>query len=328
VTRDGLVDRLVQWWEAVRERCAPLTTLVSTGENGPENQSRRTQWMQRRVAFVQQYRVTIRLAYSPPSHSTSNPIERCWGILEHHGHGTVLDAIDTVLPCARTMTWHGTHPIVPLVTPTYQTGVTWTKDAMETVEAQLKRLPNLGTWFVDIVSSPPAIRDTSLFLSPLALGCWEQGCCLAWLREQRARRFRMNAKRLLILTAWLVGWGLIVGLWPVTGQQAPPTENKGVKIDTLVTIDLGPEIDGMQGRQLRLRLVTVEPGGVIALHSHKDRPAVSRVLQGTLTEHREGGVTKEHAEGESGASGKDTTHWEENRGTKPVVIIASDIFKQ
>jgi len=167
VTRDGLVDRLVQWWEAVRERCAPLTTLVSTGENGPENQSRRTQWMQRRVAFVQQYRVTIRLAYSPPSHSTSNPIERCWGILEHHGHGTVLDAIDTVLPCARTMTWHGTHPIVPLVTPTYQTGVTWTKDAMETVEAQLKRLPNLGTWFVDIVSSPPAIRDTSLFLSPL-----------------------------------------------------------------------------------------------------------------------------------------------------------------
>ncbi len=137
----------------------------------------------------------------------------------------------------------------------------------------------------------------------------------------------MNAKRLFILTAWLVGWWLIVGLWPVSGQQAPPTENKGVKIDALATIDLGPEIDGMQGRQLRLRLLTVEPGGMIAVHSHKDRPAVARVLQGTLTEYREGGVTKEHAEGESVAAGKDTTHWEENRGTKPAVLIVGDIFK-
>jgi quercetin dioxygenase-like cupin family protein len=137
----------------------------------------------------------------------------------------------------------------------------------------------------------------------------------------------MHAKRLFLLTAWLAGWGLIVGLWPASGQQAPPTENKGVKIDALATIDLGPEIDGMQGRQLRLRLVTVEPGGVIAVHSHKDRPAVARVLQGTLTEHREGGVTKEHTEGESVAAGKDITHWEENKGTKPIVLIVGDIFK-
>ena len=137
----------------------------------------------------------------------------------------------------------------------------------------------------------------------------------------------MNAKRLVILTAWLAGWGLIVGLWPASGQQAPPTENKGVKYDALATIDLGPEIDGMQGRQLRLRLVTVEPGGVIAVHSHKDRPAVVRVLEGTLTEHREGGGGKEYQAGESWAEGKETTHWAENKGTKPAVLIVGDIFK-
>ena len=58
------------------------------------------------------------------------------------------------------MTWNGKHPVVELVTTTYQTGVTLTKDAMEAVEAQLKRLPALGKWFVDI--SPPslAIWDT------------------------------------------------------------------------------------------------------------------------------------------------------------------------
>ena len=138
----------------------------------------------------------------------------------------------------------------------------------------------------------------------------------------------MNAKRLFILTAWLAGWWLIVGLWPASGQQAPPTENKGVKIDSLATIDLGPEIDGMQGRKLRLRLITVEPGGVIAVHSHKDRPAVARVLQGMLTEHREGGGGKEYKEGESWSEGKETTHWAENKGTKPTVLIVGDIFKQ
>ena len=137
----------------------------------------------------------------------------------------------------------------------------------------------------------------------------------------------MRAKRLFLLTAWLAGWWLLVGLGPASAQQAPPTENKGVKMDALATIDLGPEIDGMQGRQLRLRLVTVDPGGVIALHSHKDRPAVVRVLQGTLTEHREGGGGKEYTEGESWSEGKETTHWAENKGTKPTVLIVGDIFK-
>jgi transposase len=159
VTSDGLVDRLAQWWEGGRERFAHITTLVLNGDNGPENQSRRTQCMQRLVAFVQPYRVTIRLAYSPPYHRKYNPIERCWGILENHWSGTLLDSIDTVLQFARTMTWNGRHPVVDLVTTTYQTGVTLTRDAMATVEAQLQRLPDLGKWFVDIISPLQAVRD-------------------------------------------------------------------------------------------------------------------------------------------------------------------------
>jgi transposase len=159
VTSDCLVDRLTQWWEAVRDRFTHITTLVINLDNGPENHSRRTQFMQRLVEFVQHYHLTVRLAYYPPYHSKYNPIERCWGILENHWNGTLLDSLDTVLQCARTMTWNGTHPVVELVTTTYQTGVTLTQEAMEAVEARLKRLPKLGKWFVDIV--PPAIdRDT------------------------------------------------------------------------------------------------------------------------------------------------------------------------
>jgi quercetin dioxygenase-like cupin family protein len=137
----------------------------------------------------------------------------------------------------------------------------------------------------------------------------------------------MNIKGFFSLVAGLAGFWLMVGLWPAIGQQAPPTENRGVKSDVLATIDLGPEIDGMQGRQLRLRLVTIEPGGVVRLHSHKDRPAVVRVLQGTLTLHPEGGASIERKEGESWSEGKETTEWAENKGTKPVVPIGTDIFK-
>ena len=37
----------------------------------------------------------------------------------------------------------------------------------------------------------------------------------------------MNAKRLFILAAWLAGWWMIVGLWPASGEQAPPTGEQG-----------------------------------------------------------------------------------------------------
>jgi transposase len=155
VTSDCLVDRLIDWWESVKERFSHITTLLINLDNGPENQSRRTQFMHRLVEFVQRYHLTIRLAYYPPYHSKYNPIERCWGILEQHWNGTLLDSLDAVIQYARTMTWKGNHPLVALVTTTYQTGVKLTKKAMKVVETQLERVPHLGKWFVDI-QSPPA----------------------------------------------------------------------------------------------------------------------------------------------------------------------------
>lgn len=110
-------------------------------------------------------------------------------------------------------------------------------------------------------------------------------------------------------------------------EEAPPKENKGLKAPVLASLDLGPEIDGMQGRQLRMRLLTIEPGGVIAIHPHKDRPSVVHLLHGTWTEKREGGYVKEYHEGDSWAEGKTTTHWAENHGTVPAVAIVVDVFK-
>jgi hypothetical protein len=158
VTSDCIADCLGRWWEAVRARFAAITLLVINLDNGPENHSRRTQFMWRIVDFVQHYGLGVRLAYYPPYHSKYNPIERCWGILEMHWNGAVLDSIDTVIRFAETMTWNGKHPTVDVISTLYATGIKLTKEAMQTVEAQIQRLPGLDKWFVDILPGTPISR--------------------------------------------------------------------------------------------------------------------------------------------------------------------------
>ena len=72
----------------------------------------------------------------------------------------MLDSIDAVLQYAETMTWKGRHPVVELVTTTYQTGIKLSKEAMAAIEDQIERLPQLGKWFLDIDGSPLPLRDT------------------------------------------------------------------------------------------------------------------------------------------------------------------------
>jgi len=154
VTSDCLVDQLVQWWETVKNRFSHIKSLVINLDNGPENHSHRTQFMKRMIDFAQTSHLHVRLAYYPPYHSKYNPIERCWGILEGHWNGALLDSVEAVIRYAGTMLWHGSHPVVALVTTLYQTGVKLTRKAMKALETQLQRLPLLNKWFVDIACSP------------------------------------------------------------------------------------------------------------------------------------------------------------------------------
>jgi transposase len=151
VTSDCLVDRLEQWWECVHERFPTITTLVVNLDNGPESHSRRTQFLFRMVQFAHRSGLRVRLAYYPPYHSKYNAIERCWGILEMHWNGALLESVETVIAFAQTMTWKGVQPLVELVTTSYKTGVKLSKEAMAALETQVERLPELEKWFVDIV---------------------------------------------------------------------------------------------------------------------------------------------------------------------------------
>jgi transposase len=160
VTSDCLADVREWWWQSVRERFEHISTLVINLDNGPENQSHRTQFLNRLVAFAQTSHLTITLAYYPPYHSKYNAIERCWGALEQHWNADLLDTIETVVRFAQTMKWNGNHPVVHLLTTLYQTGVRLTKKAMAQVETRVQRLAGLERWFLNIPYTPSSSLDT------------------------------------------------------------------------------------------------------------------------------------------------------------------------
>ena len=105
-------------------------------------------------------------------------------------------------------------------------------------------------------------------------------------------------------------------------------ETRGAATQVLATVDLADEIEGLAGRQLRMRMVTIEPGGIFGpLHDHRGRPGIVYVLQGTITDHRDG-VATDYGPGVGWPEDRHTTHWLENRGTVPAVEISVDILRQ
>ena len=154
VTSDFIVDCLEAFWKQARGRFGQVRTVLLNLDNGPENHSRRTQFMKRIVAFADASSLTVELAYYPPYHSKYNPIERVWGVLEQHWNGSLLDSVEAVLGVARTMTWRGERAVVKLVGRIYETGVRLSQKAMRVLEERFERLAGLERWFVRIVPQP------------------------------------------------------------------------------------------------------------------------------------------------------------------------------
>ena len=104
---------------------------------------------------------------------------------------------------------------------------------------------------------------------------------LAPLRQSlRSRRATLASAVLAVAT--------MTGL--AFSQGLGPSDAKGASTKALARFDLSTEIEGLSGRQLRARLVTIEPGGHVAAHSHKDRPTMEYVVQGNVVEIRKSGA--------------------------------------
>lgn len=145
-TSDFVADCLELWWTNRKSAHPGVRRLLIDLDNGPEIASSRTQFMKRLVAFSDRHRLTLELAYYPPYHSKYNLIERCWGILENHWNGTLLNSMETTWEWAKTMTWRGVAPIVQLLDRVYETGVRISPRIFRPIAVRLIRSTSLPKW--------------------------------------------------------------------------------------------------------------------------------------------------------------------------------------
>lgn len=106
------------------------------------------------------------------------------------------------------------------------------------------------------------------------------------------------------------------------------TAPRDVTDDLIGSIGLGPEI-GVQGRDLRLRRLVVQPGGVVPFHSHEGRPALIITVSGEITEHSTTcAVPIVHHAGEVSREAGGLGHYWVNHGRVPAVLLSADVKAQ
>jgi quercetin dioxygenase-like cupin family protein len=108
--------------------------------------------------------------------------------------------------------------------------------------------------------------------------------------------------------------------------EGAPMQPVGVTDTELASIDLAHENVRLDGRRLRLRHMTIAPGGIVPLHSHEDRPALIKVDSGEIYENNSKcSVPILHKAGDIAREFLGTKHWWKNTGTQPVELTIADI---
>lgn len=105
-----------------------------------------------------------------------------------------------------------------------------------------------------------------------------------------------------------------------------PTMPKDVTDTVIGAVELGQEIN-VDGRQLRTRRLVVQPGGIVPIHSHKDRPALIVTVSGSITEYRSDcSQPIEHGAGDISREADGISHYWINHGNVAAVLLSSDVF--
>jgi quercetin dioxygenase-like cupin family protein len=155
-------------------------------------------------------------------------------------------------------------------------------------------------------------------------------------------RFKRTSRRHLAKALLLVAW--LGTSAPANSQQQPPVvpaqehlpSDQGPKatqgvmaVKRLGGQPLGADFPALQGRELRVRELTIAPGGAIVLHRHEQRPGAAYMLEGQMTERRGPGFTpRVIGPGEAVFEGSGITHWWRNEGTTPARALVVDIVPE
>ena len=111
------------------------------------------------------------------------------------------------------------------------------------------------------------------------------------------------------------------------GQKPVTTAAKDVTDVVRASTDLAKESIGANGYLFRLRQLDIKPGGIVPWHSHGDRPAMIYMVKGTATEYSSScAVPIVHKAGDVAPEKRGTSHWWQNTGTEPVILISVDIL--
>jgi quercetin dioxygenase-like cupin family protein len=114
-----------------------------------------------------------------------------------------------------------------------------------------------------------------------------------------------------------------VGANPLPGAA---TAAVGVTEMELASIDLSKDAVNLPQRRLRYRHMEIQPGGIVPLHSHADRPALIMVNQGQIFEYSSKcTVPIVHKAGEIARESHGLMHWWKNEGNVVVVLTIADI---
>jgi quercetin dioxygenase-like cupin family protein len=111
------------------------------------------------------------------------------------------------------------------------------------------------------------------------------------------------------------------------GQKPSTAAAKDVTDVVRASTDLSKEPAAVNGRLLRLRQLDIKPGGIVPWHSHDNRPAMIYIVSGEVLEYASNcAVPIVHKAGDVASEKAGTSHWWQNTGNAPVVLISVDLF--
>lgn len=148
-----------------------------------------------------------------------------------------------------------------------------------------------------------------------------------------------DAVRRLVITTTVAGVALSAVAASAASSDLPtkeisgltgPAKPVGMAIKEMGTITLGtefPQIAAVADRVMRGRHVTIKAGGIVPIHSHKDRPAVTYILDGEIIEHRsdvEGALVRKAGDCTLDING--IAQWWENTSEVDVHLFTVDLY--
>ena len=143
----------------------------------------------------------------------------------------------------------------------------------------------------------------------------------------------LTACTLIALTAVLASVGTAhAGSCPadkiaVSARAPGPSAHQGVTDKVIASVPLQDEAPRLKDHQFRLRRLVIQPGGVVAWHSHAERPAIIYIVTGTIVEYASTcSIPIVHKAGDVARETHATAHWWKNRTNKPVVLLSTDIL--